>query len=431
MSTSLEGIANKAHREKRHRFRDLSRMLTEEYLHECWGMLNKNAAAGIDRVTCREFVENLDEHIRELVEDLKHKRYRAQPIRRKCIPKSNGKLRPLGIPAIRDKLVQRAVSNILQAIWEADFYSNMYGYRPGRSAHDAVNELQCTLRNGRYEYVVEADITGFFDNLDHDWLVKMLEQRVDDRSFIRIIRKWLKVGVLEEDGRYIHPATGTPQGGIISPVLANIYMHYVLNEWFEKVVRKRCRGACTLSIYADDFVTAFEYEDDARWFFETLGERLGKFCLTLNKEKTNIIPFSRHRKEESGTFEFLGFEFRWTTSQRGRDWLKRSTAKKRLVNSVRNVKKWCKKNRHMRIDEFFRRINAKLRGYYNYYGVIGNLDRMRTFHHYVVRTIFRWLNRRSQRRSYCWSAFEELLQQFPLVKPRITDRTTDAAFTMC
>jgi len=429
MSTSLEGIANKAKREKQHRFRDLSRMLTEEYLHECWGTLNKKAAAGIDRVTWQEFAENLDENIRELVEDLKHKRYRAQPIRRKYIAKSNGKQRPLGIPAIRDKLVQRAVSNILQAIWEADFHSNMYGYRPGRSAHDAINDLQGTLRRGRYEYVVEADITGFFDNLDHEWLVRMLEQRIDDRSFIRIIRKWLKVGVLEEDGRFIHPTTGTPQGGIVSSVLANIYMHYVLNEWFEKVVRKRCRGACTLSVYADDFVTAFEYEADARWFFEALENRMGKFSLSLSKEKTNIILFSRYRKDESGAFEYLGFEFRWTTSHRGKDWLKRSTAKKGLTNSMRNVKEWCKKNRHMRIDDFFKRINAKLRGYYNYYGVIGNLDRMWTFHQYVVRTIFRWLNRRSQRKSYHWSSFEDLMKQFPLVKPRITDRTTGVAFS--
>jgi group II intron reverse transcriptase/maturase len=405
-------------------------MLTEEYLHECWGKLNKQAVAGIDRVTCQQFAENLDENIRELVEDLKHKRYQAIPIRRRYIPKSNGKQRPLGIPAVRDKLVQSAVAGILQAIWEADFYPCSYGYRPGRGAHDAINELQSTLWLGRFEYVVEADITGFFDNLDHEWLVKMLEHRIDDDAFIRLIRKWLKVGVLETDGQIVHPATGTPQGGVVSPVLANIYMHYVLNDWFEKVVRKTCRGACCLSVYADDFVTAFENEADARWFYAALPERLGKFGLRLSEEKTNIILFSRQRKQESGTFDFLGFEFRWVTSRRGKDWLKRSTSKKRLVQSIRNVKEWCKENRHLRLDEFFARLNARLRGYYNYFGVIGNLDRLTSFQHFVVIIVYRWLNRRSQRKSYNIAAFNAILEQFNLEKPRVTDRTTDAVFSM-
>jgi RNA-directed DNA polymerase len=253
----------------------------------------------------------------------------------------------------------------------------------------------------------------------------MLEERIDDKALIQLIRKWLKAGILETDGQVIHPETGTPQGGIISPMLANIYMHYVLNLWFEKVVKKHCKGKAYLSVYADDFVCAFECESDAERFYKVLGKRLGKFGLKLSDEKTSIIRFSRYQKERNGTFDYLGFTFRWRKSRSGKDWLKRTTSKSRLRKSLATFTQWCRKNRHKRSKEFAKTLNAKLRGYYNYYGVIGNYDGLSRFFYQATRILFKWLNRRSQRKSYSWAAFNDFLRAIKIEKPRITDRTTN------
>ena len=253
MPTSLRGIANKAAEQKRYRFGDLYRMLNEENLRWSFYQLRKDAACGVDRVTFEDYESNLDDNLADLVERLKHKRYRAKLVRRKYIPKpGSDKSRPLGIPALEDKILQVAVANILSAIFGQDFLGCSYGYRKGIGPHDALDDLQQSLYNGQYHWVVEADIRGFFDNMNHDWLVRMLEERVDDRAFVRLIRKWLRAGILEEDGRVVHPATGSPQGGIVSPVLSNIYLHYVLDLWFEKEVAKGCLGQCKLVRYADD-----------------------------------------------------------------------------------------------------------------------------------------------------------------------------------
>lgn len=427
MQTSLERIADKAKRQKDYRFQNLYRILNEELLLDSWGKLNKDAATGIDGISYQEYGKNLTENIRGLVERLKRKSYHAKLVRRHYIPKGNGKMRPLGIPAIEDKLVQHAAAQILQAIYEQDFLSCSYAYRPTIGAHEAVNKLQTTLYHGRYRFVVEADIRGFFDNMDHEWMVRMLEQRIDDGAMIWLIRKWLKAGVMETDGKVIHPATGTPQGGIISPILANIYMHYALNLWFEKIVKRHCKGAATIFVYADDFVAAFEYEEDARRYYNVLGKRLGKFGLELSSDKTRIVRFSRCDKKGSGAFEFLGFEYRWLKSRTGKDWLKRSTARKKLINSIKNFQKWCKENRHIPLKRFFSKLNSKLRGYVNYYGVIGNLDRLEKFFYGMRRILFKWLNRRSERASYNWKGFSQMLCHFGVVKPKITDRTTELA----
>jgi group II intron reverse transcriptase/maturase len=420
MQTSLEGIAYKARNQKQYRFFDLYRMLNEENLKDSWRYLNKNAASGIDRVSAREYEEHLDEHLRDLVERLKQKRYRAKLIRRVYIPKDNGKLRPLGIPVVEDKLLQCAVSRILQAIWEEDFLPCCYGYRPDRGAKDAVQKLRESLVFGKYLWVVEADIKGFFDNIDHEWMVRMLEQRIADKAFIGLIRKWLKAGVLETSGTVIHPATGSPQGGVVSPVLANIYMHYVLNLWFEKVVKRDSRGSAYLCVYADDFVAAFQYQDDAQRFYRMLGERLDKFGLHLSEEKTRIVEFNRFRQEKSGAFEFLGFEFRWETSRKGKNWLKPSTSKKKLRKALRGLKAWCKEQRKTPLRSFFTKLNAKLRGYYGYYGIIGNHDSLWKFDYLMQRMLFKWLNRRSQKRSYTWKAFYQMVSVMNLVRPAIS-----------
>ena len=263
MPTSLQGIAKRAREQKKHRFQDLYRMLNEEFLLDCWRHIRKNAAYGVDKVSAEEYEQNLEENIRDLVARLKRGGYRARLVRRKYIPKGEGKMRPLGIPVIEDKLLQMGVKRILEAIYEQDFLRCSYGYRPGVGALHAIDDLTIKLQYGRYEYVVEADIKSYFDNVDHEWVIRMLKERIDDGPFLRLIAKWLKAGILEPDGEVIHPVTGTPQGGVVSPVLANVYLHYVLDLWFQKVVKKHCRGEACLIRYADDFVCAFEYREDA------------------------------------------------------------------------------------------------------------------------------------------------------------------------
>lgn len=422
VQTSLQAIAKKASEKPEYRFRNLFGMLNEEMLRDSWHDIRKNAACGVDQVSAAEYEQNLDENIRQLVDELKRKRYRAKNVLRRYIPKGNGKLRPLGIPATQDKLLQIAVKRILEAIFEQDFLRCSYGYRPGVGALDAVDKLTVKLQFGKYNYVVEADIKGFFDNIDHEWLLKMLAERVDDKAFLWLIGKWLKAGVLDTDGKVLHPETGTPQGGIVSPILANVYLHFVLDLWFQKVVIPHCGGEACLIRFADDFVCAFEKEEDARRFYEALGERMGKFKLELSAEKTRIIPFSANRVLGSSSFDFLGFEFRWGKDRAGKPHVNRRTARKSLRGSLIRFKLWCKDNRHRRLSDLFKALNVKLRGYFNYFGVHGNLSSLALFHYRAIRFLWKYLNQRSQRKSYNWEGFKQLLAQFGVVKPHIVNR---------
>jgi len=423
VQTSLLGIAKKARSEKRYRFRNLYRELNEEMLRDSWRLLRKDAALGVDRVSAAEYEANLEENIHQLVERLKRKRYRARLVRRHYIPKGEGQWRPLGIPAIEDKLLQLAVKRLLEAVYEQDFLSCSYGYRPRVGALEAVDQLTVKLQFGGYHYVVEADIKGFFDNLSHEWLMRMLAERIDDQAILRLIKKWLKAGVLDTDGKVLRPEGGTPQGGIISPILANVYLHYALDLWFERVFQRSCKGAAFLIRYADDFVCGFVREEDAQRFYSELEERLRKFELELAVEKTRVMPFSRYRRGET-SFDFLGFEFRWGTDRKGQARLKRRTSRKKFRSSVKRVAEWCKKNRHRRLGEQFQRLNAKLRGYYNYYGVRGNYASLNEFFQQVQRLHLKSLNRRSQRQSYNWAGYRELIQYFALPRPRIVGRPT-------
>src|SRR5712692_6822644 len=395
VQTSLLGIAKKAKSDKRYRFRNLYRELDEEMLRDSWRLIRKDAALGVDRVSAAEYEANLEETIHHLVERLKRKSYRARLVRRKYIPKGEDKQRPLGISVTDDKLVQLVGKLLVEAIYEQDFLPCSYGYRPGVGALEAVDQLMVKLQFGRYRYVVEADIKSFFDNLSHEWLMRMLAERIDDQAMLRLIKKWLKAGVLDTDGQVIRPEGGTPQGGNISPILANVYLHYALDLWFEKVFRRSCRGEAFLIRYADDFVCGFEREEDAQRFYNGLEERLRKFGLELAAAKTRVLPFSRYRLGET-SFDFLGFEFRWGTDRKGQARLKRRTARKKFRSSVERVAEWCKQNRHRRLGEQFQRLNAKLRGYYNYYGVRGNYASMNEFFQQVQRLHLKWLNRRSQ-----------------------------------
>ncbi len=396
-------------------------MLNEENLLDSWRYLKKDAASGIDRVCARDYEEHLVENIRSLVERLKRKSYRAKLVRRQYIPKGEGKYRPLGIPAIEDKLVQKAVSRILESIYEQDFLVYSFGYRPGIGAQDAVGELTYELQFGWYGYVIDADIKGFFDNIDHDWLIKMLSLRIRDNAFLRLIRKWLKAGILDTDGKVIHPATGTPQGGIVSPVLANIYLHYVLDLWYEKKVKPRS-GDSYLCRYADDFVCLFRYREDAERFYRELPERMGNLGLSISEEKTRIVRFTKHRMQDQSRFDFLGFEFRWSKNRSGKPQVKRRTSRKKLRQSLRNFTEWCRENRNLPLRLLFSSLNSKLRGYYNYYGVIDNSGSLWEYFYYAVKTLFKWLNRRSQRRSYNWQGFKAMLEHYGLERPRITER---------
>ena len=261
---------------------------------------------------------------------------------------------------------------------------------------------------------------GSFDNLDHDWLLKMLAERVDDQALLHLIAKWLKAGVLDTDGKVLHPTTGSPQGGIISPVLANIYLHYALDLWFHKVVRPQCHGEACLIRYADDFVCAFEYEEEAQRFYGALGARLAKFGLTLAAAKTRIIPFSQGDHLGQTSFDFLGFEFRWGHDRAGKPQVKRRTARRKLISALKNFKVWCQENHHRRLKDLFARLNAKLRGYYQYYGIRGNYLSLQQFFQGALRYLFRWLNQRSQRTSYTWPGFQELIKQFGILKPKLT-----------
>ena len=422
MQISLRGIANKAKCLKQYRFLNLYTMLNECNLLDSWRYIKKNAAYGVDKVSAREFEQDLRGNVRSLVARLKRKRYRAKLVRRQYIPKGKGKLRPLGIPATIDKLLQLAVARILNGIFEADFLPYSFGYRPGIGAKDAIKELHFQLQYGWYNYVVEADIKGFFDHINHDWLIRMLSQRISDTPFLRLIGKWLKAGILDTDGKVIHPATGTPQGGIVSPILANVYLHYVLDLWFEKVIKPNCNGSVYLCRYADDFVVLFQSKQEAEWFYRELPQRLGKFDLELAADKTQILSFSKFRMPENSRFDFLGFEFRWGYNRQRQAQIKRRTSRQKLHKSIVELTKWCRGHRDDPIREIFRKLNARLRGYYNYYGVIGNYASLKEFFYHVKRMLLRWLNRRSERSSYNWNGFNDLMKHFGLLKPRITQQ---------
>jgi len=422
MQTSLRGIANRAATHKEHRFRNLSGLLNETNLAWSFTFLRKGAAPGADRVDVLEYQQDLESNICNLVERLKGQRYRAKLVRRCYIPKPNGKKRPLGIPATEDKLVQVAVAKILEAIYEQDFLDSSHGYRPGRSPQAASKDLARTLLTGKYCWVVEADIKGFFDNIDHEWVIKMLEERIDDRPFLRLIRKWLRAGILETDGHVVHPVTGTPQGGIVSPVLANIYLHYALDLWFARRITPRCHGEAMIIRFADDFVCAFQYRSDAESFYQALGERLGKFGLEVAPDKTRILRFCRFDLSGSGRFHFLGFEYYWEKTRTGRLGVKRRTSRKKLRASLANMTDWIRRNRSLRVGQLLSILRAKYRGYWNYYGVIGNSASLVQFFYRSKRILFKWLNRRSQRKSYSWTGFQDLLEFFGVEGPRITEQ---------
>ena len=415
--TSLQGIAMKAKADKKHRFRDLYRLLNTELLISCWPQLNKNAASGVDGVTWEAYGKDLHANVEALVKRLKSKRYRARLILRHYIPKENGKRRPLGIPVIEDKLLQAACAKIITAIYEQEFHAFSYGYRPERGAGDAVRDLTFDLQYGCYGYVVEADIKGFFDHMGHEWLWEMLSVRIDDRAFLGLIRKWLKAGILETDGKVIHPDTGTPQGGVISPVLANVYLHYVLDQWVAHERQSPDCGDVVIVRYADDFVLGFQHKATAERFLQALRQRFAEYGLTLHPDKTRLIEFGRFaasNRAERGegkpeTFDFLGFTHICSTTRRGGFFLKRITIGKRLRKKVKAVAGELRKRMHRPVIETAEWLRSVLRGHGQYYGVPGNSAALKSFYDLVAKAWHKVLRRRSQKgRRLSWEKFNRI-----------------------
>lgn len=415
--TFLRAIANKAGHRKAHRFENLYGCLNESLLRYAWRTLNKQGAPGVDQVTIAQYGEKLDENIGRLVERLRGNAYRSRLIRRKYIPKGGGKERPLGIPVVEDRLLQAAARMLLEAIYEEDFLPNSYGYRPGVGAGTAVKDLTYELQFGRHGYVVEADIQGFFDHIDHDWLLRMLALRVNDRPFLGLIATWLKAGILDRDGTIVHPETGTPQGGVISPILANIYLHYALDLWFDRRVKPHTDGQAYLIRFADDFVCAFQYRGEAQRFYRVLPKRLNKFGLRIAPEKTHIHRFSRFSPTRTRRFAFLGFEFYWEADSKGTARVWRRTSRKKLRGSLQACKEWLRACRHLPLGLLLQTMKRKAQGHFNYFRAIGNASSLWIFYRGIVELLYKWLNRRSQRKSLTWERLKRVLETFRFPTP--------------
>ena len=409
VSSTLTALNRKAEGAPKYRFRDLYRLLNLQALYESFGSLKKNAAPGVDGVTWEAYEANLDENLQGLLERLKAKRYRAPHVKRCYIPKGGGKLRPLGLPTLEDKIVQHAASRILESIYEADFSDRSLGYRRGQpGAREISQQLSQELKDGTYRWIVEVDIKSFFDEVDHDWLEEMLKQRIDDRAFVGLIRKWLKAGVMEPRSKEAElPENGTPQGGIVSPILANIYLHHVLDLWIEKVVKKHCEGEVIFMRYADDLIVGFEKKSDAERYLTALPKRLSKFKLRVAEEKSGLVKFNRWEPKSSGKFTFLGFDFYWSPTLKNPKHyvVKRKTNKKKFRRSLQTMKHWLKESRSWPLKMLLSSLRRRLRGYWNYYCVIANDKLTWRYNRAVMELVFKWLNRRSQRRSFTWEKF--------------------------
>ncbi len=427
METVLARIAEIARNKPEEKFTSLYHHINVELLLKCHREIPANKAAGVDQVTKADYAANLKENLHDLVERLKQWSYRPQPVRRAHIPKGDGKtMRPLGILAYEDKLVQLALTKLLEPIFEQDFLSLSYGFRPDRSCHDALKELNRIIEKGRINYVVDADIKGFFDHVNHEWLMKCLEQRIADPNIKRLITRLLKAGIME-DGKWEPSEEGTVQGGSISPLMANIYLHFVLDLWFERVVKKNCRGEAEIIRYCDDFVCCFQYKEDAEKFYTELKQRLAKFGLEIAEEKSKLLAFGRFAEanckkkgmRKPDTFDFLGFTHYCSKSRSGYFRVKRKTSRKKFIAKVKAFKLWIQKARHQDIKDIWEIVHLKLNGHYRYYGITDNSEMLHRYGFEIRKLLFKWLNRRSQRRSYNYAEFNDYLKWNPLPEPRI------------
>lgn len=398
--------------------------VNKENLAEEHQMQKSGKSTGIDKVSKEQYAENLDANLENLITRMKSFSYRPQSVRRTYIPKAGSdKMRPLGIPAYEDKLVQGVMRKILDQIYEWKFYDFSYGFRQGRNCHTAIREINQIVMTTKVNYVVDADIKGFFDNVDHKWLMKFLENDIQDKNFLRYIVRFLKAGIIE-DMQYYESDKGTPQGGLISPVLANVYLHYVLDMWFDKIVKKRCKGEAYIVRYADDFVCLFQYENEANEFYQALNERLKKFNLELSEDKSKIIRFGRFAKQNSKDgntekFDFLGFTFINGETLTGKYRIIYRTSKKKMKAKKQSVKEWLMDNIHGKPSDTIELLNKKLTGHYAYYGISGNYQSLLNFYRFIESAFYKVLTRRSQRAYLSWKRYQQLLRKHPIVQPKL------------
>ena len=415
------------------RFFSIAHLLTPQALYEAFRSLRKDAGAGVDHVTYEDYEKQASQNIQELHRRLKSKTYRALPLRRVYIPKEDGKSRPISIPALEDKILQKATVELLSAIYEQDFLDCSYGFRPGRGAQDALDEVGRVLCCEPTSCVLELDITSYFDSIVREQLMEMIEKRISDASILRLIRKWINIGVID-DGRLLLSETGTGQGQIISPLLANVYLHFVLDQWIEREVKPRLRGKVFLIRYADDAVLCFQYREDAEKVMNVLPKRFARYGLTLHPEKTRLVAFGRQALAEASrtgakpdTFDFLGFTHKCARSRRGKFTVHVNTMKKRLRRSLKGITEWCRTHRHYDVGWQQATLNAKLRGHYQYYGRPTNFRSLWKFYREVQRTWKKWLGRRTRGRPLTWEKYAQILHRHPLLQPRITRSWAKAA----
>lgn len=427
METKLERIASKSANTKRPEFTSLYHLINKELLMQCHKEVDGNKAVGIDEITKREYSENLEGNIENLVYRLKRKSYKPMPSLRVYIPKSNGKMRPLGIACYEDKIVQLALKKILEAIYEPKFLNCMHGFRANRRCHTAVKELYDRINIGKITRVVDADIKGFFDHMKHEWILKFLNYYIKDKNILRLVKKYLKAGIID-NGQLVKSDEGTAQGNIISPVLANIYMHNVLTLWFQYIIAKECKGECFLVVYADDFIAGFQYPWEAERFYEQLRSRMAKFGLELEENKSRIVESGRYlaslkaKRGEStrlGTFDFLGFTFYCGRTTKGNPWIMPKTSSKKFRQKVKEIKIWLYNNKEQKLGRLMYMLNVKLVGHYRYYGISFNSRMISNYKQQVRELLYKVLNRRSEKKSYTREGFIEMMKYYKLVNPKI------------
>lgn len=427
METKLKKIAEVAKECPKDRITSLAHLINKESIIEIHKGMKTGKASGVDKVTKEEYEENLIANVDFLIERMKKQAYKPQPVRRAYIPKiGTDKMRPLGIPSYEDKLVQGVISQILNAVFEGDFLESSFGFRPNRSCHDALKVVNHIIERRKINFIVDTDIKGFFDNIDHEWMMKFIEHRIADVNLYRLITRFLKAGVVVKD-EYEETNNGAPQGSLISPILGNIYLHYALDLWFEKVIRKQFKGDAYMVRYADDSVFCFQYESEAQEFYKLLKQRLAGFELEVAEDKTKIIKFGRFANENiknSGktkpeTFDFLGFTHYCSKSEKGNFRVKRRTSKKKYNASLKRCKQWLKDNLTTPTVEIMKKLTVKLNGYYRYYGVTDNTTMMSNYREVVRKMLYKALNRKSQRKSFNWDKYSLFLIKHPLIRPKI------------
>jgi RNA-directed DNA polymerase len=426
VEAKLKQLAGLACERPKHKFTTLAHFMNEGFLAQCFRELGKNKAPGVDGATWEDYDRELENNLGGLVYRMKKTNYWPKPARRVYIPKDGHTKRPLGIPATEDKIVQKAVSRILESIYEADFLDCSYGFRPGRSCHDALSAVSKLISKAPINHIVEADIKGFFDNVSHEWMMKFLGERINDPSFLRIVNRFLKAGYKDSE-LLVATEKGTPQGGNLSPLLANIFLHYVLDLWFDKLVKPSMSGECYLVRYADDFVILVQYQEDAARIVDMLRERFLKFELELHPDKTRVFTFGRFERQnaerqgrKANTFVFLGITHYCDVSRWGSFLLGHRTAIKRFRGKCKEFYEWIKDTRNDKVlPELWNIAATKLIGHYQYYGVSGNFRCLASYYRFVVMSLFKWLNKRSQRRSWNINEFNLMLKDYPLPKPRI------------